>query len=93
MVTSVILLATGAGVGFIAAALILLNGRPRFRTVDLFTNVVDLPSARYVEVTHSRDRRRLWINTENGLVLRIYGIGTLITYANLPGSAEEDSPQ
>ena len=53
-----------------AAAALLLNDRA--------AAVVDLTEARWGEVTISHDRHRLWINTEHGLVCRIYGIATLI---------------
>jgi hypothetical protein len=39
---------------------------------------IDLPEARWIEVAISDDRRRLRVNTEDGMVLRAYGIETLV---------------
>ena len=60
----------GPTIGYILAG-ILLMGR------DVVAHV-DLPSAAWVEVSVSQDRRRLWVNTERGLVCRICGIDTLV---------------
>ena len=39
---------------------------------------VDLNAANTVEIRISADGKRLWIDTDRGNVLRIYGIGKLI---------------
>jgi hypothetical protein len=40
--------------------------------------MTDLTRAKFVEVVYDPHSKRLWVNTENGLVCRIYNIGEFI---------------
>lgn len=68
------LLALG-GLAFIAAAIGFVAG-----LVAAATRVdhVDLVRAKWVEITVSHDRRRLWVNADTGMLLRIYDIQELV---------------
>jgi hypothetical protein len=77
------LLAVGLGIAGGFGLAVLWNVRVRPNPVIRHVRVpertdLDLTSARWVEVQWDETARRVWINTERGLVGRIYGVGEFI---------------